>query len=115
MIRFKEGGGIVVAGDVKNAVAAVDDALINGARLCASFIEATQGSNLPVSQSQKVIRSLTSGLTAVADGREEMVAAVRHMTAIKAQSNFAPEDYGCPTPWDDLFSPSAEVRTTELA
>ena len=115
MIQFKPGAGLVVAGDVENAVAAMDDALITGARLCASFIEATQGSDLAISQSQKVIKSLTSGLSAVAEGRAEIVTAVRHLTHIKAQSNFAPEDYGCPTPWRDVVGPVGEIRGREAA
>ncbi len=106
---------MVVAADVQTTVAAVDDAILNGARLCASFIEATQGSNLPVSQSQKVIKSITAGLSAVADGRAEIVSAVRHLTTIKDNSNLAPENYGCPTPWKVVFGPTAADRKREAA
>ncbi|HYJ30813.1 MAG TPA: hypothetical protein VEW25_10790, partial [Allosphingosinicella sp.] len=69
MLNFRPGAGPVVAADTKNAVAAVDDALLNSARLMASIIEATQGSNLPVSESQKLLAAMTSGLQSVLDGR----------------------------------------------
>ena len=96
MLTFRPGAGPVVAADTKNAVAAVDDALLNSARLIASIIEATQGSNLPVSESQKLYASMTSGLQSVLDGRSNMVDAIRQMTDIKGRSNFAPMDFGCP-------------------
>lgn len=99
MLNFRPGAGAVVAADTKNAVAAVDDALLNSARLIASFIEATQGSNLPVGESQKLLVSMTSGLQSVLNGRADMVAAIRQLTEIKGRSNFAPLDYGCPGGW----------------
>lgn len=99
MLNFRPGAGPVVAADTKNAVAAVDDALLNSARLIASVIEATQASNLPVVESQKLLTSMTSGLQAVLDGRGNMVCAIRQMTDIKGRSNFAPYDYGCPGGW----------------
>jgi hypothetical protein len=104
MLNFRPGAGHVVAADTKNAVAAVDDALLNSARLIASIIEATQGSNLPVSESQKLLVSMTTGLQSVLDGRGNMVAAIRQMTAIKGRSNFAPVDVGCPAGWYDAAS-----------
>lgn len=113
MLNFRPGAGPVVATDTKNAVAAVDDALLNSARLIASIIEATQGSNLPVSESQKLLASMTSGLQSVLDGRGNMVAAIRQLTDIKGRSNFAPLDFGCPIP--SLDSPSAVVRPTREA
>jgi hypothetical protein len=99
MLNFRPGAGPVVAADTKNAVAAVDDALLNSARLIASVIEATQGSNLPVVESQKLLAAMTSGLQAVLDGRGNMVEAIRQMTSIKGRSNFAPIDVGCPDGW----------------
>jgi hypothetical protein len=113
MLTFRPGAGPVVAADTKNAVAAVDDALLNSARLFASIIEATQGSNLPVTESQKLLASMTSGLKAVLDGRGDMVAAIRQMTDIKGRSNFAPLDFGCPGGWNE--SASAEVTPAREA
>jgi hypothetical protein len=108
MLVFRPGAGPVVVADTRNAVAAVDDALLNSARLIASVIEATQGSNLPVGQSQKLLVSMASGLQNVIDGRGDMVAAIRQMTVIKGRSNFAPVDQGCPEDW---AGPSAAVLT----
>lgn len=113
MLNFRPGAGPVVATDTKNAVAAVDDALLNSARLIASVIEATQGSNLPVSESQKLLVSMSSGLQAVLNGRGDMVAAIRQMTDIKGRSNFAPLDFGCPEGW--YASASADLTSARKA
>jgi len=104
MYEFRPGAGAVVAADSQNTIAAVDDALLNGVKMCASVIEATQGSNLPATQSQKLLVSLTDGIQAVLQGRGEIVSAVRHLAAIKARSNFAPENFGCPAGWEELIA-----------
>jgi hypothetical protein len=101
MLAFRPGAGPVVATDTKNAVAAVDDALLNSARLIASVIEAAQGSNLPIGESQKLLASMTTGLQSVLDGRGNMVAAIRQMTVIKGRSNLATFASGCPDGWYD--------------
>lgn len=110
MIQLRQGAGAVVAADVRDAVAAVDDALLNGARMYVSVLEAIQGSNIPIVQTQKLFRSISSGLDQVVSGRAEIVSAVRQMNSIKARSNFAPENYGCPTGWDDLVTPEPVGR-----
>ena len=117
MIEISKGAGAVVASDVQQTVASVDSALLNGARMCISFIEATQGSKVPVAQTQKVLKSVTAGLSAVVDGRAEIAAAIRHMAAIQGRSNLREEAYGCPLPWDDLaiFQPSGSSRAEQPA
>lgn len=110
MLNFRPGAGTIVAADTKNAVAAMDDALLNGVRMCASIIEATQGSDLPAAQSQTLLSSMTSGLSRVVAGRGDIVATIRQLTVIKGRSNFAPEDYGCPEGWPD-FKPAASTET----
>lgn len=107
MIKLMESAGTVVAGDVKTTVAAFDDALLNGARMCVSVLEATQGSNVPIAQSQRVLKSLSTGLQSVVDGRAELVCAVRHMTAIQGRSNLREQSYGCPDGWEAMATSGA--------
>jgi hypothetical protein len=102
MLEFRPGAGAIVAADSQNAVAAVDDALLNSVRMYASVIEATQGSNLAPAQSQKLLITMTAGLQSVVNGRGEIVSTIRHLALLKARSNFAPLDFGCPLPWEDL-------------
>lgn len=102
MLEFHPGAGAIVAADSQNTIAAVDDALLSGVRMYASVIEATQGSNLPTTQSQKLLVSLTGGIQSVVQGRGEIVSAICRMAEIKAHSNFAPENFGCPAGWEEL-------------
>jgi hypothetical protein len=96
MIEFKHGGGSVVAADARSAITSVDEALLSGARMCASFLEASQGSNLPASQSQRVIRSIATGMNSVVEARAAMVSAIKELRIIQGRSNLAAEAYGCP-------------------
>lgn len=113
MIELKQGAGLVVAGEIRNALSAVDDALLNSARMCVSVIEATQGANIPAQQTQQLLRSITAGMSAVVDGRDEIVAALKHMLTIKGQSNLAPVDYGCPDGWTRAEAPVEGAPASE--
>lgn len=108
MVKLKEGAGLVVAGDVQSTVAAVDDALLNSARMCASVIEATQGAKIPVQETQRLLSAISRSLSLVVDGRAELVSAIKQMNVIKGQSNLPPVDYGCPDGW----AASATINNT---
>jgi hypothetical protein len=108
MFNFRPGAGAVVAADSKNTVAAMDDALLNSVRMCASIIEATQDSNLPAMQSQKLLSTMAAGFSSVVSGRGDIVATIRQLTAIKCHSNFAPEDFGCPEGWTTMSAEPAQ-------
>ncbi|WP_300973146.1 hypothetical protein [Sphingomonas sp. LHG3406-1] len=99
MIELKPGAGLVVAGDVRSAFDTVDDALLNGARMVVSVLEATQSANMPAAQKQRLLNNLTAGINGVLDGRGHLVSALKDMLEIKAQSNLAPVSYGCPEGW----------------
>jgi hypothetical protein len=102
MLKFRTGAGAVIAADTQNAVASVDDALLNGVRLYASVLETVKGSNLPAGQSQQLYSTITASLDQILSGRNNLVSTVRQLTRIKGRSNFAPEDYGCPAGWAPL-------------
>jgi hypothetical protein len=113
MIELKQGAGLVVAGELRNAFSAVDDALLNSARMCVSVIEATQGANIPAQQTQQLFRSITAGMTALTDGRAEIVSALKHVLTIKGQSNLAPVNYGCPDGWTSAKAPTESAPVCE--
>jgi len=115
MLNFRPGAGAIVAADTKNTVAAMDDALLNSVRMCASIIEAAQGSDLPAAQTQKLLSSMTSGLSAMVAGRADIVATIKQLTVIKGHSNFAPESFGCPEGWEPLARADAAERAGAAA
>lgn len=114
MVEFSKGAGLVVANDARTAVAAFDGALLSGARMCVSVLEAAQGANIPAARTQKVLRSISSSLSAVVEGRGEIVAAVRDLNAIKLRSNLRVEDYGCPDGWEAV-DPTAAPTGADAA
>ena len=86
MINLTQGAGEVVAGDVRSAVAAYDNALLSSARICASVIEASQDAGVPIGQSQMLLGSIATSMNSMIEGRSGLVDAVRHMLAIKKAS-----------------------------
>lgn len=115
MIELKEGAGLVVAGDVQSTVAAVDDALLQSARMCASVIEATRGARIPVQETQQLLRAISQSLNLVLDGRGELVTAIRQMNNIKGHSNLAPVNYGCPDGWNTAIASKPAPALRQVA
>ena len=114
MVTINKQTGNVVAADTQASAAAIDNALLQQARLCASVIEASGASHLPLAMTQHLLASLTSGLTKFVDGRAEMTLAVRELVAIQARSNLAETSFGCPGgPITASASTISSLQTTE--
>jgi hypothetical protein len=101
MKTFNAGAAIVIADDVRATLASVDGALTHGARLLGAMVETAQASRIPVTESQRVLESVTSGLSNVVRGRSDMVDAVKRMTVMKRNSNLQTVDVGCDNPLPD--------------
>ncbi len=114
MLKFHPGVGQLVAADTQNTFAAVDDALLQSVRMFATVLESAKGSNLPSAQSQRLYSGLNAGLSGIVAGRSELVSTLRLLVKIKGESNFAPEDFGCPAGWVPSGSLD-EVRAVEPA
>ena len=69
--------------------------ILDAARLTTSVMETKQGAAVSPGQSQKVLDSLTAGMSKIVDGRRDMVSAHRSLVVIKGESNLDVEDYGC--------------------
>lgn len=96
MQNFDANLGSLVAADTQGTLRALDDAILSELKLCTTLVEAIQGSAIPVASSQKLLSSLTTGLSHVVAGRGEMATAVRQLIVLKKDSNLAVYDYGCP-------------------
>lgn len=115
MANFQIGAGAVVAADSKNTVSAIDDAMLNHARMLASFIEVTQGANLSADKSQKFYKSMSAGLNAFVEGRGDIVSAIRQLNYIKSISNLREENFGCPIWVEAAPGPVAAAPAREEA
>lgn len=96
-IKLSQGAAEVVASDVRSTVAAFDAALLTLARMCASVLEASEGSGVPISHSQRVLRSITGSMNAVVDGRADVMSLIGQLQVIAASSEVPESTFGCPT------------------
>jgi hypothetical protein len=96
MQKIEQTIGAVVAADSKDAVCALDQAIISELRLCMSIVEGATTSGLPINWTQKLLQSMSSGIASVVAGRAEMTQTVRYLTAMQRDSNLHAVSYGCP-------------------
>ena len=89
--------GQVVASDSQTSAKSLDLALIAQARLCATVVEASEASHLPMGATQPVLDSLTAGMRSLIDNRASLLAAVKELTIIQINSSLRETAFGCPT------------------
>lgn len=99
MLHIDENMGTLVAADTKDAIGALDTAILSELRLCTTVVEVIHQTGLPIASSQKLLQGLTSGLNQIVAGRGDIARTVRHLHAIKGQSSLATVNYGCPDGW----------------
>ena len=96
MLRIEETSGRVVAGETQQSIATIDKALISAANLCASIVEASNSSNLPVNTPQAALSQVGEGLSMLIAGREHLGSATLEMIKIQKASNLETVSFGCP-------------------
>lgn len=111
MHQIKHTSGAVVAAEAQASVAAIDAAVLTQARLCASVIEAANESNVPVAVAQKLLQSMTAGMSGLVASRMDIVNTVRELTLIQKKSSLKTTSFGCP----DVVDPSQASLDAEPA
>ena len=96
MIRIEKASGRVVAGETQESIATIDKALISAANLCASIVEASSASRLPVNMPQAALAQVGEGLSMLIAGRENLGSATLEMIKIQKASNLEAVSFGCP-------------------
>jgi hypothetical protein len=96
MLKVDDNIGGLVAAETKGALRAIDDAILSELRLCATLIEASEQTGLPIGSSQKLLQNLTKGINHFVAGRGEMAMTIKTLTAIKADSSVRETSYNCP-------------------
>jgi hypothetical protein len=113
MHSIKQSSAAVVASDTQDAGAAFDNALLAQARLCASFVEANSEVKLPMATSQRILQSMTDGMSGLVASRDHMTSVVRQLNLVQARSNLQTVSFGCPAglPSPKFFGADAEPVT----
>lgn len=88
--------GTLVAADSKEAISAIDQAIVSKLKLCMTVVEGAAASNIPVASTQKLLQSMSSGLSNIVAGRADMAQTIRFLGCIQRQSTLKTVSYGCP-------------------
>ncbi len=103
--QIEQTSGAVVAAETQDAVTTLDTALLAQLRLCGSMIEVNNGLKLPIASSQRVLHSITQGISSLVSTRSNITAVIRDLTIIKNNSNLQETSFGCTEP---IIRPSAK-------
>lgn len=112
MYSIEQSAGQVIAADTQASVAAIDQAVLSYARLCASIVEVSQSAQLPVSASQPALNKMSAALVSVVEGRELVSGATRELLKVRRNSTLRTVGFGCPP---ELPSRPSALRETALA
>lgn len=96
MHSIQETAAGVVAGDTQSSVGAIDQAVMSYSRLCASIVEVSNASDLPVTAGQPALASVAAGLSALIEGRAHIASATRELIKVQAASNLRETAFQCP-------------------
>lgn len=108
MHRIQETAARVVVGDTQSSVGAIDQAVMSYSRLCASIVEVSNASDLPVSAGQPALAKVAAGLSALIEGREHIASATRELAKVQRDSSLRETAFQCPggLPTSGMAEPS---------
>lgn len=92
--------GQVIASDTQKSIEAVDKAVMSLAHLCASIVEVSSASRLPISTAQGALSNAGDGLSKLISTRSDLSRTTRDLIKIRNASNLQTVGFGCP-PLDD--------------
>lgn len=110
MFEIENSSGQVIASDTQKSVNALDQAVMSMAHLCASIVEVSKASGLPVSTPQSALSNAGESLSKLIASRDDIARATRELTAIQRASSLRTVSFGCP---DGL--PQARASQPETA
>ena len=96
MHDIEKAAGQVVASDTQKSAEAVDQAVMSIAHLCASIVEVSRASRLPIGTAQGALASAGDGLAKLIGTRDDMSRATRELTRIQNASTLQTVSFGCP-------------------
>lgn len=117
MYTIDQAAGQVVATDTQTTVDAFDKAVMSLAHLCASIVEVSKASNLPISTVQPALANAAGGLARLVDSRQDMSRAVHDLIDIQKGSTLKTVSFGCPDgfPGSATLEPGIEVKAADRA
>jgi hypothetical protein len=99
MHQIKHAVGSVVASDTQSSIVALDRAVAQQSRMCASVIEAAHDSNLAIATTQPLLDALSASVRGLVESRANLAEAAKQIALIQARSNLRETGFGCPNGW----------------
>lgn len=96
MHTIQEAAAKVVADDTLSSVGAIDQAVMSYSRLCASIVEVSNASGLPVTAGQPALANVAAGLNALIEGRQHIGSATRELIKVQRDSSLNTTSFQCP-------------------
>jgi hypothetical protein len=114
MLDIKQSVGSVVAADTQASIEALDGALAQQARMCASLVEGSHASHLPIATCQPALEAISAALNKLVEGRAHLAKATRDIAFIQAKSNLRETAFGCPNGPSPIIKPSATAEPFDV-
>ena len=111
MHEIEQSAGQVIATDTQNSVEAVNRAVISLAHLCASIVEVSNASRLPITTAQAALANAGEGLNRVIGTRDDLGQATRELRKVQNASMLQTVNFGCPPE----YQPIGNAPNRELA
>ena len=115
MFDIEQASGQVVATDTQNSVDAVDQAVMSLANLCASIVEVSKASRLPIGTAQTALSNAGESLAKLIASRQDMTTATHELVAIQKASTLRTVAFGCPGGFDTEGSLNEPAEQAEAA
>jgi hypothetical protein len=116
MHEIKHAVGAVVAADTQASITALDHAVAQQSRMCASIIEAAHDSNLAIATTQPLLDAMATGLRGLVDSRASLAKAAREVARIQGRSTLRETSFGCPNgPYPRPSASLNEVETSAVS
>jgi hypothetical protein len=97
MLNIKKSIGSVVAADTQASIGALDQAVAQQARMCASLVEASQEAGIAIAVGQPVLEALSASLSGLVESRAHLAKATRDLAVIQSRSTLRETAFGCPS------------------
>ncbi|MDG6078923.1 hypothetical protein E3U23_06920 [Erythrobacter litoralis] len=115
MYDIEQAAGQVVASDTQKSVDAVDQAVMSLAHLCASIVEVSKASNLPIKTAQLALANAGEGLSKMIGTRQDLGHATKELRRIQDASTLQTVGFGCPPEYEAIGQATDTATAREAA
>lgn len=114
-MNIETSAGRIIAEDTQRSVEAIDRTVMSLANLCASIVEVSNASHLPITTGQAVLFDIGESLTKAIGTRASVGQVTRELLKLKKNSNLDTVAVGCPPDYKPMANVTGPVTASEPA